>query len=129
MTREKTLETVMVIMTGLLVICVLLTPEWYLFKGTIEVLFVIAASVGLLSLLFAGIAKGISFIWYKIAEGMGFVMSRIMLSIVFYIFLFPLSVMFRLFNKDPLLLKKKHKGSYYRIREISYQAKDIENPW
>ncbi len=116
--KEKQLETCIVIATGLLVI-------WY-FKR-IDWLVYAAIAIGIIGAFIPFLSKWIHWAWYKLAEMMGFVMSKVMLSIVFYLILFPLAFFYRLFSKDAMQRKKKE--SYWTERSHQYSAKDLENIW
>lgn len=117
--REKQLETCLVIATGLMVI-------WYFTRK--DALIYAAIAVGLIGAFVPALAKWVHWAWYKLAEGMGWVMSKVILTLVFYLFLFPISILYRLSNKDLLQLKRKTKG-YWTERNHAYTAKDLENMW
>ncbi len=118
-TREKQIETCLVIVTGLLIF-------WLIYH--VKVLVTIAVAVGIIGAFIPSLARWIHWAWYKLAEVMGFVMSKVLLSLVFFVFLFPISLIYRMFNKDTLQLKKKA-GSYWTVREHSYTGKDLEQVW
>lgn len=117
--RAKELETVVVIMTGLLVF-------WLIYK--VKVLVTIAILIGIIGAFIPSIAKWIHWAWYKLAEGLGFVMSKVLLSLVFFLFLFPIAFFYKIFSKDTLQLKKK-KDTYWTQRDHKYAAKDLEQSW
>ena len=117
--REKQLETCLVIVTGLLVF-------WFIYK--VKVLVTIAVAVGLIGAFIPSIAKWIHWAWYKLAEMMGFVMSKVLLSAVFFFLLLPISLVYRMFNKDTLQLKRKA-DSYWTKRSHRYTGKDLEQVW
>lgn len=120
MNREKNLETLLTISTGLLV---------FYFISDIKILIAAAAIISIMGLLSNLIADKITWIWYKIAQIMGSIMSRIILSAVFYVFLCPISFLYKIFKKDSLQLKRRSTGSYYSSRDQEYSAKDFENVW
>lgn len=117
--REKQLETCLVIATGLMVI-------WYFTRK--DALIYAAIAVGLIGAFVPALAKWVHWAWYKLTEGMGWVMSKVILTLVFYLFLFPISILYRLSNKDLLQLKRKSNG-YWTERNHAYTAKDLENMW
>jgi hypothetical protein len=119
MNRAKHLETIVVIMTGLLVF-------WLIYRPA--VLIYIAVGLGVIGAFIPVLAKWIHWAWFKLAEGMGFVMSKVLLSVIFFFFLFPISVIYRIFNKDGLQLKGKAE-SYWVNRSHRYSGKDLENVW
>jgi len=118
--REKALETVLTIATGLLVLSFMFHTKW---------LVVAAILLGIVALLSKYLAGTIAWLWLKLAEGLGFVMSRVLLTILFYAMLVPIALLSRMGAKDPLQLKKKEGGTYYTERNHRYEAKDFENIW
>lgn len=65
----------------------------------------------------------------KLAEAMGFVMSKIILSVLFFLVLVPVALLARLKRKDPLMLKKRTKGSYFIERNHTYTPDDLSRAW
>jgi len=120
MKREKALETVLTIATGLLVLSFLFHTKW---------LVVAAIALGVLALASKYLAGKIAWAWLKLAEGLGFVMSRVLLTILFYAILLPIALLARAGAKDPLQLRKKAGGTYYAERNHRYEGKDFENSW
>ncbi len=118
--EAKDLETILVIVAGLLVF-------YFLFK--LEVLITISLALLVLSLASKFLRRQIAWLWMKLSEGLGWINSKILLSVIFYVFLFPIAMLFKLFNKDNLMLKKNTETGYYKVREHEYTAEDIENPW
>lgn len=121
MEKLKTKETCLVISTGFMALGLI-------YKS--DVLFYIALSVGISGILIPPFAKAITWFWFKLADLLGAVMPKIFLSILYYLFLTPLALLFRLFNKDPLNLKRKsHSNSIWEERNYKYQKDDLSNPW
>ena len=112
----------LVISTGLLVLYIFVFPNRYLlYTGT---------AVGLLTVLWPGLAQWISWGWYKLAEGLGYVNSRILLTLVFFVFLLPIALLYRLFNRNIFALRSgRTDKSLYKERNHRYSAKDMENAW
>ena len=119
MTREKNIETCLVLATALVI--------FYCFNGAIYMLYG-AIVFGVIGLFFDTIAGWITKAWYKLAEMMGFVMSKVLLSIVFFAVLFPIAMLYRLFNKDSLQLKRSD-DTYWVKRAHTFTKKDLENTW
>jgi Saxitoxin biosynthesis operon protein SxtJ len=117
--REKQLETCLVIATALLVIWYFASKEWLVY---------IAIVVGLIGAFVPVLSKWLHWAWFKLAEGMGWVMSKVILTIVFYGILFPISILYRMGNKDALQLKRKPNGCWTE-RNHQYLKKDLENLW
>ena len=55
--------------------------------------------------------------WMKIGEILGWINSRLILGIIFIFILQPISFLMRLFNYDPLSLKKENLQTYRKNRE------------
>jgi hypothetical protein len=88
----------------------------------------LATVLGLIFLMLPLLGDLILKLWFKIAEILGWLNSRILLTVVFYVFLFPLAVLSRLFQKNPLQLKKTP-DSLFITRNHQYEPKDLENIW
>lgn len=119
MAKEKVLQALLVIITGLLVI-------YFIFDN--EVFLIIAVSIGIISLLVPKLGEWIVWLWYKIAEILGWINSRILLTLIFYLFLMPIAFFYRLFNKDPLKLKRQQK-TMFKTRNHQYTKEDLINTW
>lgn len=94
----------------------------------LDIIAVVLLAIGLFVKSIAGL---IARAWLKFAEIIGKVNSVILLGFVFYILLTPLALLYRLFNRNPLNLKKDFvsKDSYFYTRDQTYTAKDIASPW
>ncbi len=119
MKKEKTLEAMLVITTGMLLI--------YLIKQQ-SVFLYLAIAFGLTGIFFRPLALIIATIWYKLGDWLGFIVSKIVLTLVFFFFLFPIALLYRLFNKDPLRLKKPRQSNW-SVREHLYTENDLKNIW
>jgi len=117
---EKTNKylVILIIVTGL-------TGLHFLFKTGI--LLPIALGIGGVSILSSYLAEKIVWIWDKIALILGTVNSKILLSIIFYGFLVPIALISRIFKKDELILRRRKEGSYYKARNHTYIAEDLDN--
>ena len=117
--REKALETCLVIATGFILLFYLVHLKIFLF---------LAFVVGLIGSFIKPLARLIAWLWLKLGDGMGYVMSKLILSLVFFLFLLPLALIYRMVNKDPLGLKRD-KNTYWKNRDYRYLPKDLENTW
>jgi hypothetical protein len=114
-TKEKNLETFLVLVLALVVIGYLSNrPLFYL----------ISIGLGAVGLFIPFLASWITFLWLSFSEILGGVMSKILLSIVFFIVLFPVALLKKIFTK-----KKKMESSNWTDRNHTYTAKDLQNPW
>jgi hypothetical protein len=120
MKREKNLETILIISTGLIV--------FYSFTH-IKLLLVIALLLNIIGLCSNFLAGKINWLWFKIADLLGFVSSKVLLSIVFFVFLFPIALLYRLFNRNSSMQLRKTVKTYYFTRNHKYTPKDLENVW
>lgn len=119
MTSEKTSQTILTILTGLLII--------YLVSGLKPVL-AIAVILGIIGIFSGYLSEKISRLWFMLAEGMGFVSSRVLLTVVFFGLLLPLAILSRLFGRKGLELARRE-SSYYVTRNHKYEADDLNNIW
>ena len=55
--------------------------------------------------------------WMRLGEILGWINSRFILGIIFIFILQPIAFLMRLFNYDPLSLKKKNLQTYRKNRE------------
>ena len=120
MKREKVLETILVIVAGILIISLI---------SKIKALNIVALGLLVLTLVSPFAAEKIAWLWFKLAHIMGRINTFILLFVIFYLFLTPLAFIFRLFNHDNLMLRKKQRDTYYTERNHNYSAGDFENIW
>jgi len=122
-TREKELETILVLCVALVVIF-FATKQKYTYYLTASVV------LGVIGMFSNYLTSKISWAWLKFGEMIGAVMSRVILSVVFFLFLFPIALLSRLFSKNNSLQLKKSAGdSYYFTRNHKYEAQDLKNVW
>ena len=119
MSREKALETIIVLALASLIASILLDINWLIYV-TMSLLTISIISKKLMNL----IAKA----WLSFSNYFGIVMNYIILFIIFYLFLCPLSFFQRLFGNNDIL-KKRGNHSYFISRNHQYSNKDIDNPW
>ena len=117
--KEKSLETLLVLVGALIVIFWISSKKIYLLVALVLIL------IGIVS---PFLSAKISWAWLKFAELIGSVMSKVILSVVFFVFLVPIALVYRLTKKNPLFLKRQDE-SYYIVRNKQYSPKDIENIW
>lgn len=127
MQNQDRYKTILVIVTGFLVIAWVLFVKEYTYAATL--LAKIAVGIGLISIFIPLAAKGIEWIWLKIAHVLGWINSKILLSIIFFLFLLPIAILSRLFTKDPLKLKGRELKSLFTDRNHLYTKEDLENIW
>jgi len=117
MDRQKHLETILVIVLGMIVIY-LGTHSKYVLWGAIL--------IGLIGVFIPSLAAHIHWAWMKLSHGMGYVMSKVMLTLVYTLVVLPMSF----FSKKKLSLRlSAKKESYFKERNYTYKKEDLENVW
>ena len=124
MKREKTIETMLVITVGMMVL-------HFVFKEKTGESYFLTASLifGLIGVFSNFLSEQVSWVWGKIAHILGTFNSYVLLSIVFFIFLTPVAFLYKLTRKDTLRLKVQKNGTVYEERNHLYVPKDLENVW
>jgi len=117
--RIKSLESVLAILTGLIVFGFILD---------LAVLHKIALIVSVLSLFFKAFTKYLSIGWMKLAEGLGFITSKILLSSVFFLFLNPIAFLYKLSSNNKMT-KKPESDSVFTNRDHLYSKEDFDKTW
>lgn len=120
LSREKKLETALVLVVGLLVLHVIFKHEGFLLAAQI---------IGALCILSEHVLTLIAWAWTKLALALGYINGIILLTLIFFLILCPVAFLYRFKNKDPLQLKKKLSGSYFITRNHTYTAQDLEKMW
>lgn len=122
MKRERTLETMLVITVGLLVLHLIFKNSWLLTAALV---------LGLIGIFSNFLSEKITLGWMKFAEVLGRVNAAVLLSVVFFLFVTPIAFVRKLFTKkDPLRLRNaRNAPTVYEERNHAYGAKDLENTW
>ena len=116
MSREKALETIIVLALVSLIVSLWRDINWLIYVS-IGFLVVALASKKLTNL----IGKG----WFGFSHYFGIVMNHIILFIIFFLFLFPLSQLQKLMGRK----QSKDDTSYFHKRNHRFTVKDVERPW
>jgi hypothetical protein len=119
MNRKKDLETILTLVTALLVF-------YLIFKLRFLVIF--ALVIGLTGIFSEFLSNKISYIWLKFAEITGKITSRILLTLIYYCILTPVAFLSNLFNKDKMNFKRST-NTYWVKREKVFIPEDFENVW
>lgn len=122
MKRERTLETMLVITVGLLVLHLIFKKPWLLTAALV---------LGLVGVFSNFLSEKITLGWMKIAEVLGRINAAVLLSVVFFLFVTPIAFVRKLFSKtDALRLRDaRNAPTLYEDRNHAYAAKDLENTW
>ncbi|MFN0204520.1 MAG: SxtJ family membrane protein [Bacteroidia bacterium] len=119
MSKEKQIQTILAIATGLIAFHFYTNNKWLLISGFVCLL------IGLFS---DFLTEKIAFLWLKLAEILGNINGKIILSLLFFLILTPMALLARLFGNKNLNLQKSNE-SHYTERNHLYEAKDLENMW
>ena len=119
MKKEKQLEAIVVIVTGMILL-------YFVYKSM--VFLYIGLGVGISAIAIKPLAKLIALGWYKLGDLLGFVVSKVVLGAMFYLLLTPIAFFHNLFNKDTLKLKRTN-NSLWIPRDHQYEDKDLKNIW
>ena len=115
--RVKHLETILVIVLGLIVIY-FITHSRYVLWG--------AVAVGAVGVFIPWLAGKIHWAWMKLAHVMGYVMSKVMLTLVYTLVVVPMGI----FSRKKITMKlKSGTSSYFKERNYTYKKEDLENVW
>lgn len=118
--REKKLETALVLVVGLLVLHVIFKIEAFLLAAQV---------IGAFCILSEHVLTLIAWAWTKLALTLGYINGIILLSLIFFLVLCPVAFLYRFKKKDPLQLKIKSSGTYFTTRNHTYTAQDLEKMW
>lgn len=119
MQRQKTLETILVLVGALLV---------FYFIFDLRLLLKIALVLAAIGIFIPFLAEKIHWAWMKLAHILGYVMSRVLLTLIYFIFVVPLAFFSRLAGKNSVQLKAGQK-SYFKDRNFRYDKGSLENVW
>lgn len=119
--RAKDLETIVIVTTILLLFS-------FIFKKDIFIL------VSFTLLVISSISKKLTSMfsdqWLRFSRIISTVNSKAIISVVFFLFLLPIATIYKLFNKNPLQIKRdKATPSYFYIRNHSFIKEDFEKMW
>lgn len=112
-----------------LAISFLLLLIW-LFTKT--VLFVyLAMALMLLGMLWPSSMRPLAFAWFGLATVLGHIVSSVLLTIIWAVLVLPVGFVRRAMGRDSLRLKEWHKGqgSCFVVRDHTYTANDLKNPY
>ena len=120
--ETKNIEAILAICTGLAIVF------WFTDNKVFLILGIILGAGALLSeVLAAFVAK----MWYALAAILGAINSKVILTVLYFLVLTPIALLSRLFKKDSLELKKKAREdeSYFKIRNHTFESKDLKHPF
>lgn len=116
-TRVKHLETVLVIVLGLLVFYWIFDTKYLLWA---------AFGIGFVGVFIPYLAGKIHWAWMKLAHMLGYVMSKVMLTLVYTLVVVPMGI----FSRKKITMRlKQGNSSYFTERNYTYKKEDLENVW
>ncbi len=115
--RQKHLETILVIVLGMIVIYFVAHKNYILWG---------AIAIGAIGVFIPFLAAQIHWGWMKLAHVMGYVMGKVMLTLVYTLVVLPMSLFAR--KKVSVRLSGKS-DTYFKERNYTYKKEDLENVW
>ncbi|WP_318311786.1 hypothetical protein [Flagellimonas crocea] len=119
MTREKGLETILVLVLVSLILFLKFDTKWLLY---LSMVLLVVSVISTKATIFVGK------IWFSFSHYLGMVMNALIMFLIFYIILTPLSFFQKLARKNKIL-QKPDGETYFHQRNHIYTTKDIEKPW
>jgi len=121
-TKEEAKDTGMAVVLLLLLLALILH---------LNVLVPIAIVALVIAMIVPNFFRPLAVVWLGIAELLGIFMSRLFLTIAFFVVITPIGLLRRLFGSDPLLLRlfKSNEKSVMKVRNYTFTASDLENPF
>lgn len=86
-------------------------------------------SIGLLGLLWPAAGALLAKAWQQLAHLLGRVNGSLLLGLVFFLVLWPTALLARLFRREDRLQLRRKTGSYFQVREHTFTAEDLQDPW
>ena len=93
--------------------------------------FLAAAALLVLNMTAPALFKPAAKVWLGLAHLLGGVMSRVLLTLVFCLVVTPMGLIRRAMGRDSLRLKefKKNDASVFQVRDTTFAAPDVEQPY
>jgi len=120
MSEAENRKTELVIVTGFIFLSLI-------FK--VRALLYISLGLGVIFLFVPVLGRHIIRLWFAVSNVLGKINAKILLSVVYVVFLIPISLLYRVMSKDPLFIKPSDRKSFFRDRDHTYAARDLENIW
>ena len=90
-----------------------------------------ATAILLLDMIWPSFFKPLAKVWFGLSHVLGTVMSKVILSLAFFLVLTPMGLLRKALGKDSLHVAcwKKGTESVFRVRDHTFTAADIEQPF
>lgn len=91
----------------------------------------LAIPVLLINMIWPTFFYPVAILWFGLSHLLGTVMSFIILSVVFTVLVIPVGLFRQMLGKDSLQLRnfKENRDSVFEMRDHTYTAKDLEEPY
>ena len=91
----------------------------------------IATAILLLDMIWPSFFKPLAKVWFGLSHVLGTVMSKVILTLTFFVVLTPMGLLRSLLGKDPMRVRQFKKGtdSVFRVRDHTFTAADVEQPF
>lgn len=121
-TTRQRIETGILLAIGCLVLAEVY-QEW--------LLVIMAVGLLLLSLVLPIVFHPFAFLWFGLAQVLSFFFSHLLLTVLFFLLVTPVGLFRKWIGKDNLQLKnfKKSRQSTLIVRDHTYEASDLKNPF
>ncbi|QLA17625.1 SxtJ family membrane protein [Desulfolutivibrio sulfoxidireducens] len=99
--------------------------------GGYKALVPVAMLVLLVNMISPGVYRPLARLWFGLSHVLGTVMSKVILSLAFFVVLTPIGLVRKAMGKDSLRVAcwKKGTDSVFRVRDHTFIASDIEQPF
>ena len=90
-----------------------------------------AIAVHLVNMTAPQLFKPAAIVWFGLSHVMGTIVSRVLLTAIFFVVVTPVAMVRQMIGADPMQLRgfKKSKQSVMQVRNHTFTAKDIEQPY
>jgi len=90
-----------------------------------------AIAVHLVNMTAPQLFKPAAIVWFGLSHLMGTIVSRVLLTAIFFIVVTPVAMVRQMIGADPMQLRgfKKSKQSVMQVRNHTFTAKDVEQPY
>lgn len=114
--------------TGMAMVLICLLFAWI---GGYKAMVPTAILVLVVNMIHPGIYKPLARVWFGLSHVLGTVMSKVILSLAFFLVLTPMGLLRKALGKDSLHVAcwKKGTDSVFRVRDHTFTAADIEQPF
>jgi hypothetical protein len=121
-TREQAKDTGMALVLICLIVFLITHEKRYVTIGL---------GLLLLDMIAPALFKPAAKLWFGLSHVLGTVMSKVILSLIFFLVLTPMGLFRAMLGKDSMRVRqfKKGDGSVFRVRDHTFVAADIEQPY